>query len=179
MPYKDKSKQREQARKYYLSHKAQFKEYNKKSREKNREAWRERSKRHYLEHNDYYVQYRKEHSEKNKEYQRQYKLEHKDSIRESSRRYRAEHKEELKQYKIDKEGDWGDAHYQTHLAVRYGRLKRQPCEICGDSNSQAHHDDYNKPLAVRWLCQKHHSEWHTNNKPIYRKETVCQPKQTK
>lgn len=41
-----------------------------------------------------------------------------------------------------------------------GVLKRLPCEICGDKNSQAHHYDYSKPLDVTWLCFKHHREAH-------------------
>lgn len=49
-------------------------------------------------------------------------------------------------------------------AVRDGRLVRQPCEICG-STAQAHHDDYSKPLDVRWLCSTHHAEWHKHNTP--------------
>lgn len=40
------------------------------------------------------------------------------------------------------------------------KLERKPCEVCGESNSQAHHNDYDKPLNVRWLCSKHHREWH-------------------
>jgi len=43
-------------------------------------------------------------------------------------------------------------------ALRDGRLIKQPCEICKDGNSQAHHSDYSKPLAVRWFCFKHHRE---------------------
>lgn len=44
-------------------------------------------------------------------------------------------------------------------AVRLGKLVRLPC-WCGDSQSQAHHHDYSKPLDVIWLCQKHHDELH-------------------
>lgn len=45
-------------------------------------------------------------------------------------------------------------------AVRAGTLTRQPCEKCGATEAQAHHDDYLKPLDVRWLCRKHHDEVH-------------------
>jgi len=51
------------------------------------------------------------------------------------------------------------ANYLTGNAIRDGRLIRQPCEQCGDI-AQAHHDDYSKPLDVRWLCFKHHLEHH-------------------
>ena len=44
--------------------------------------------------------------------------------------------------------------------IRDKHIERKPCEICGESKTQAHHDDYDKPLAVRWLCLKHHREWH-------------------
>jgi hypothetical protein len=42
-------------------------------------------------------------------------------------------------------------------AVRDGRLLRQPCEICG-AKAEAHHEDYTKPLEVRWMCFKCHRE---------------------
>ena len=51
----------------------------------------------------------------------------------------------------------GNIYEQIHLL-------RQPCEVCGVVNSEAHLDDYDKPLSVRWLCFKHHREHH---KKIY------------
>lgn len=29
---------------------------------------------------------------------------------------------------------------------------------------RAHHDDYSRPLDVRWLCQPHHLEHHMKSK---------------
>ena len=54
------------------------------------------------------------------------------------------------------------------LAIDSGILFEAPCEQCGKRPKQkgrtrsvvAHHDDYNKPLAVRWLCNKCHRDWH-------------------
>lgn len=52
------------------------------------------------------------------------------------------------------------AHGIVKRAVRGGRLLRRPCEVCGESVAQAHHDDYSKPLDVRWLCAQHHADIH-------------------
>ena len=52
----------------------------------------------------------------------------------------------------------------TARAIQQGYLTRSPCEVCCTKEDvQAHHDDYNKPLDVRWLCRKHHQEHHKNN----------------
>lgn len=59
--------------------------------------------------------------------------------------------------------------YQEFLArqaVYLAKLPKKPCEVCGQIKAQAHHDDYNKPLDVRWLCHQHHVEWHGKNEPI-------------
>jgi ribosomal protein S27AE len=46
-------------------------------------------------------------------------------------------------------------------AIKTGRLKRQPCEKCGSTiRVHGHHDDYYKPLEVRWLCSKCHAKLH-------------------
>ena len=58
------------------------------------------------------------------------------------------------------------AHNLVEHALRDGRLIRNPCEVCGDQATQAHHDDYSRPLDVRWLCTTHHAEWHKHNTPL-------------
>ena len=53
-----------------------------------------------------------------------------------------------------------DARWQVQQAIICGRLVRQPCEVCGKATVDAHHDDYSRPLDVRWLCRRHHIEHH-------------------
>jgi len=52
------------------------------------------------------------------------------------------------------------AHSMIRNAVKSKKLFSQPCEICGKENTHGHHDDYLKPLNVRWLCPEHHRQWH-------------------
>ncbi len=46
----------------------------------------------------------------------------------------------------------------VYIATRNGTLVKQPCEHCLEVNwkSEAHHEDYSKPLEVIWLCKLHH-----------------------
>jgi ribosomal protein S27AE len=48
------------------------------------------------------------------------------------------------------------AHYVVSNAIRYGKLVKNACEVCGASKVDAHHNDYTKPLEVVWLCHKCH-----------------------
>lgn len=50
--------------------------------------------------------------------------------------------------------------HAANNAVRDGKLVRQPCEKCGAVKAQKHHDDYSKPLEVRWLCTPCHAAHH-------------------
>ena len=53
----------------------------------------------------------------------------------------------------------GRAHSAVERALRAGKLVKQPCEKCGSTHRvHGHHDDYDKPLEVRWLCPLHHAE---------------------
>lgn len=53
-----------------------------------------------------------------------------------------------------------DAHLAVQRAVKAGDLERQPCEVCGVESVDAHHDHYDEPLRVRWLCRRHHIRLH-------------------
>ena len=62
---------------------------------------------------------------------------------------------------IERNKEKREAHVVLGNALRDGRVKKLPCEVCGSINRvQAHHDDYSKPLTVRWLCSKHHASIH-------------------
>ena len=43
------------------------------------------------------------------------------------------------------------------------KLFSEPCEVCGADKVHAHHDDYLKPLNIRWLCPAHHHQWHAKH----------------
>jgi DNA-directed RNA polymerase subunit M/transcription elongation factor TFIIS len=62
---------------------------------------------------------------------------------------------------------WSDARKRAgdlvQRARQRGDLKKRPCEICGEKRTVAHHDDYARPLDVRWLCRPHHRRWHIQN----------------
>ena len=52
------------------------------------------------------------------------------------------------------------AHNAVARAIRNGDLVRVPCIRCGEKKSVAHHEDYDKPLEVMWLCQPCHKQRH-------------------
>jgi hypothetical protein len=55
------------------------------------------------------------------------------------------------------------ARSMTVVAIETGRLVRGPCEVCGHAKTDAHHDDYSRPLDIRWLCRDHHIEHHDDH----------------
>ena len=79
-------------------------------------------------------------------YNRAYSREHPESGRRRTAKHLREHPEQ------------SVAHVAVRNALKSGELVRQPCEVCGDPDSEAHHEDYSKPLEVRWLCKPHHRE---------------------
>jgi hypothetical protein len=60
------------------------------------------------------------------------------------------------------------AHNLVKRAIESGKLVRLPCEICGIEDTEAHHDDYSKPLDVRFLCVRHHNDHHLEMRRLER-----------
>ena len=48
------------------------------------------------------------------------------------------------------------AHRAVFIEIRAKRLIPENC-FCGNIG-QAHHDDYSKPLQIKWFCKNHHVE---------------------
>lgn len=79
---------------------------------------------------------------------KEWAIQNPEKVREATRRW------------VEENPDKRKAHITVGNAVRDGRLLRQACEICGAKQVHAHHEDYSKPLEVKWLCSTHHAEHH-------------------
>lgn len=47
----------------------------------------------------------------------------------------------------------------ARIALERGKIEPCGCEVCA-SKAEMHHDDYDQPLNVRWLCRTHHLDLH-------------------
>ena len=96
-------------------------------------------------------------------------------------KWRAENRERIHQYMRDNKGRWPAQTRQVskqrtpeaiaardalNNAVRLKKvIKPSKCEACEATvRLHGHHDDYSKPLDVRWLCTPCHVELHRNQR---------------
>jgi hypothetical protein len=81
---------------------------------------------------------------------KRWRRENPEMVREHHRRWMAANREKRSAYNA------------VYRALKAGRLERpDTCEIAGcRERPEAHHDDYSKPLDVRWLCRQHHAAVH-------------------
>ena len=102
-------------------------------------------------------------TEQKRAYMRQWRLQNRGRLREYNRLYkqtgRGRESQRLSAMRHRRRyPEKMRAHNAVRNAIETGRLVRQPCEVCGTVPAEAHHDDYGKPLDVRWLCKIHHEE---------------------
>ena len=87
------------------------------------------------------------------------------------KKYREGRTEEQRQRRRDWEREYNqrpdvkkrkDANQYVKLAIKFGDLTRpDTCDRCGkECKPEAHHEDYDKPLDVMWLCKECHEGAH-------------------
>src|SRR5215471_17099605 len=79
-----------------------------------------------------------------------------ENVRATCKKWRASHSEQIKEYdKAYREENPQKIKARSIVtnALAAGKLVRGVCEVCGISPAEAHHDDYAKPLEIRWLCK--------------------------
>lgn len=59
------------------------------------------------------------------------------------------------------------AHLTVQRALMSGTLNKQGCEVCCHDIVDAHHDRYDEPLNVRWLCRRHHVRLHRGGEDMF------------
>ena len=130
------------------------------------------SRDHYLRNRDVTIQKRQEYYAENHQKvidcNRAYRENNRTEIREKIRiRYRDNpHRSALKIKAREwryKNTEKAHAHEQLNYAVKKGVVIRPDiCSRCGDGGTviHGHHDDYEMPLIVRWVCPPCHNKIH-------------------
>lgn len=96
-----------------------------------------------------------------REYGREHRARRPDQIAASRHAYETRHAQEMRAYLAERQrSPKGRARVLLNRAVAAGQIVRPAsCEDCGRSGRvQGHHEDYSRPLAVRWLCRGCHVE---------------------
>jgi len=50
--------------------------------------------------------------------------------------------------------------HKVSVWAKAKKVSNKPCEICGKSPAHRHHEDYNKPTEIVYLCPHHHKQIH-------------------
>jgi len=104
------------------------------------------------------MRYRHKNREAGRLASRRYRLKNRERANANRRRYGVENPKKVKAYAL------------VRQALTFGDLKRSECEICrflgrpsDRRKTEAHHEDYGRPLDVRWLCHAHHRQLHAQH----------------
>ena len=66
-----------------------------------------------------------------------------------------------KNYKLNLQQKKKDAcRSYASVYLKRGKIIKQPCQKCGNEKSEMHHNDYNEPLKIIWVCRRCHLGLH-------------------
>jgi len=126
----------------------------------------EERRKFYAENKHLSKKYYQENKKERLEYQKKYNSENED-VREGWAEKNRDKEYGYNRKWIGDNYDKHKAHFTVANALSKGELKKGVCQVCESVDVHAHHDDYKKPLEVRWLCPKHHSEHHVIKREVF------------
>jgi len=90
-----------------------------------------------------------------------------DETRKKDREYQAEKRrlrlvDKTEEYRLWRKKNPGgaSAHHIVNRLIKEKKLKRGSCCLCKQLRAYAHHENYNKPLDIIWLCASCHKKYH-------------------
>lgn len=136
----------------------------------------EYKRKHYEQNREYYLEKSRKWAEDNpdkvKEYQERYYKENAERLRAQKREYsrRPEvierQNERFREYRKDPEFLKRErVRGMVNKRIQSGKIKKpDSCEECGETGYvEAHHEDYEKPFEVVWVCKLCHENIHHSN----------------
>lgn len=136
----------------------------------------EYKRQHYLKNRGKYIASAKASHERNREKNLQYFRDRwqedlEENRRKARERAKTERGRELnrlrsRRYRSNPEGDFKDkVRSEVYRALKTGEITRPDnCTVCDkECKPEAHHEDYDKPLEVVWVCKHCHEEIHHSN----------------
>ncbi len=98
--------------------------------------------------------------EEYREWYRNYRKKNREKLRIYNREYERKRRKETNFDNYYKNPAKPKAHALLNSAIKHGEIQRGVCEMCKEVKTEGHHDNYFKPLEVRWLCKTHHRAVH-------------------
>jgi hypothetical protein len=153
-----RDRKREWTRRWYALHREQSQAKTTKWKKENPEKVRA-----------YKSAYNSKHYEERRKVKRAWYIAHRDKVKEMRRQYYIANAESIRKKARDagsKSKDAVAARNKANRAIASGRLVCPgTCANCGGTeNIEGHHINYNRPLALTWLCASCHRLHHVDQK---------------
>ncbi len=107
---------------------------------------------------------RQRNKRQNPEFVKKEKVYYKEWYKKNGRNRAINYAEVIKEWRIN-HPEITKAYLKFNEAIKNGKImKALLCEKCGNETKLVgHHEDYNKPLEVIWLCQSCHKKLHSKS----------------